>query len=117
MPMDDPLAYLLPHSPALAAVLVITALPLAAAVLLPPPRRRTVPAVEDGIGLLLATLAVARAPGLQVRCPNDPAALTVNTITNTAPASLLNAWTLCRLAAVALTMLRPRVVPGRMVLG
>src|SRR5699024_3269814 len=65
VPRDDPLACLRPHTPALAAVLVIASLPLAAAVLLAPPRRRTVPAVQAGIGLLLGSIALVSAPGLQ----------------------------------------------------
>lgn len=117
MPMDDPLAYLLPHAPALAAVLVITALPLAAAVLLAPPRRRTVPAVQAGIGLLLGSIALVSAPGLQGPFPYDPAVLTADRIAHTAAGSLLIAGTLCLLAAVVLTLLRPRGGRGRMVLG
>src|SRR5690625_835112 len=82
MPMDDPLAYLLPHAPALAAVLVITALPLAAAVLLAPPRRRTVPVV---VGLpLLAVLS-----GLLALAGSRAAAAAVGITAAAVPAAVL----------------------------
>jgi len=115
--MDDLLRYLLPRTPSLAAVLVVTALPLAAAVLLAPPRRRTVPAALAGTGLLLGSIALVSTPGLLGPFRYDPAVLGAHRIAHTAAVSLLIAGTLCLLAAVAAILLRPRGGRPRVVLG
>ena len=117
MPMDDLLRYLLPRTPSLAAVLVVTALPLAAAVLLAPPRRRTVPAALAGIGLLLGSIALVSTPGLHGPFRYAPALLGAHSIAHTAAGALLITGTLCLLVAVVLILLRPRGGRSRVALG
>lgn len=117
MPMDDLLSYLLPRAPSLVATLVVTALPMAAAALLAPPRRRTVPAVLAGTGLLLGSIALVSTPGLHGPFLYDPAVLTARRVAHTTAGSVLIAGTLCLLAVVVLILLRPGGGRPRIVLG
>lgn len=117
MPMDDPLHYLLPRVPSLTAVLVVTALPLAAAVLLAPPRRRTGPAILAGIGLLLGSIALISTPGLHGPFGYETVALAAHRIAHTAAGSVLIAGTLFLLVSVVLILLRPRGGRPRVVVG
>lgn len=117
MPIDDLVRDLLPHAPAMAVIAAVTALPLAATVLLAPPRRRTAPALLAGTGLLLGSIALVGTPGLRGPILHDPAVLAAQRLAHTAAGSAYIAGSLCLLAAVVLILLRPRSGRPRVVLG
>src|SRR5690625_1090084 len=111
-----PFELLLPHAPSLLALVVVAALPVAAAVLLAPPRRRTLPAVLAGIGLLLGSIALVGTPGVRGPIRDDPTVLSAQHLVAAVGGALLIAGTLCLLAAIVLTLLRPRSGRARVVL-
>lgn len=117
MPIDDLLRHLLPRVPSVIALLVVTALPVAAAVLLAPPRRRTVPAMLAGSGLLLGSLALVGTPGLRGPFLYGAAVPAAQRLAHTAAGSVLIIGTLSLLVAVVAILLRPRSARPRIVLG
>src|SRR5699024_2017714 len=105
-----PFELLLPHAPSLLALVVVAALPVAAAVLLAPPRHRTLPAVLAGIGLLLGSIALVGTPGVRGPIRDDPTVLSAQHLVAAVGGALLIAGTLCLLAAIVLTRSEERRV-------
>lgn len=114
--MEELLRYVLPRTPALAALVATTALLLSASVLLAPPRRRARPAALTTTGFLLGTIALVSTPGLRGPFLYDPTVLAIQRIAYTTTGSLFIAGVLCLLAAVILTLIRPQASRPRAVL-